>query len=436
MRKSVFLLLAVLVVVAGFYCWHISAQGVMKHYLILAKGQGLGSTSFSYSIAALNGRVTRVLKDIGVVLADSCDPEFPTMAASITGVVSVAEDLKYQWISPNERSVKANKARLVAQGSNPEPFSGFQWNLRQIHADQTADVGCLGEGAVVAVLDSGMATNHVDIAPNLDLALSRSFVPGEGIDPSTDEFNHGTHVGGIIAAPINGVGIQGVAPKAKLVAVKVLSETGSGQFGWVISGIDYAASIHVDVINMSLGAVFDRNPRAGDNAGPLMAALNRAINHATAAGTLCVSSAGNYSVNLNGRLVSIPAQSGNGMAISATGPIGLQDFDRLASYSNYGRSVIDVAAPGGDFMSYPEPTWMFDMVLSSGDRQNGYYFAAGTSMAAPHVSGLAALIVGRYGKMQPAQIQAIIEKSADDILKPGADAETGRGRINALKALQ
>jgi len=351
-------------------------------------------------------------------------------------ISKAAEDVEVNWL-PNENFIEANEADLVIQGVNSEPFWGYQWNMRQIYADLTAAAGDLGLGARVAVLDSGIWSGHPDITPNVNVALSKSFVPDEpGFEPVVYGFSHGTHVAGIIAAPINDKGVQGVAPLAEIVAVKVLrSTTGGGAFSWVIEGIMYASGpdVQADVINMSLGAVFSRINAGGGGAGPLLASLNRAINHAMAAGTLVVSSVGNEGVNLNSILWSIPAQSGNGMGIAATGPNGWADFDRPASYTNFGQSVVNVTAPGGDYVN--ETFYPYDMVLSPGSA-TGYYFAAGTSMAAPHVSGLAALLVGKYGRMSPAQLKSIIQRTADDILKPGADPYSGKGRINALKALQ
>jgi subtilisin family serine protease len=429
--------LALFALIAAVVCVPlITAQSTNMNYLILAKTQGAKSTAFAKS---LGPALVKDLEKIGVVTATSADPKFASWAATLPGVQAVAADPEIQWLR-NERVVRFAGNVGTTLGANAEEFDSYLWNLRAIHADATAAAGDLGAGARVAVLDSGMDLSNPDLVPNINQGLAISYVPGEVVQPQCKGeascFNHGTHVGGIIAAAINGLGVQGVAPQAELVPVKVLSEAGSGSFGWIIAGIEYAAGprVKADVINMSLGSTFDLAHAGKDNQGlgTLLSALNRAINHATAAGALVVSSAGNDGVNLNSSIVSIPAQSGNGIAISATGPYCQTAFDSFASYSNYGKSVINLAAPGGGG-DCPLSTWYLDLVLS--DSVGDYYFAAGTSMAAPHVSGAAALIVGKYGHIGPTAIKSLLQHTSDDIYKPGADIYSGNGRVNVQRAL-
>jgi subtilisin family serine protease len=427
---------------------HAQDRAGVRHFVLVARAHEVSPAVLDAAITAAGGTPTDVLPEVGLAFADSNDPAFLARVKRQGAVQDAAEDVEVQWISPEERSIAAGVPPPSTAGVNSEPYQLLQWNLRQIHADETAAAGELGNGVVrarIAIVDNGIVQAHPDIAPNLNVGRSRSFVADGSLVPPFG-FSHGTHVAGIAAAAINDVGIQGVAPEAELVAVRVL-EGEAGSFGPVIRGIVYAAGpdVRADVINLSLSATFDRVNAGGGGAGLLLAALNTAINWATRQGSLVVCAAGNEAVDLNGRVFVVPAQSGDGMAVAATGPIGVYPTgipsiaDRAASYTNYGASVIDVAAPGGDYTLRPQVGYEQDMVLGPGgedeDGRFSYALAAGTSMAAPHVSGLAALIVGKYGRMKPAQLRAIIEESADDILKRGTD-DLGRGRINAVRALQ
>jgi subtilisin family serine protease len=321
----------------------------------------------------------------------------------------------------------------------------------------------------VAVLDSGLYCGHLEFADSLIESASTSFVPGEGYCNTTGS-SHGTHTAGTILAGDNGAGTIGVAPEAKLIAVKVLSEIdGSGSFGGIIQGIVHAAEHGADVINMSLG-VEGGIDVGGSGVAELINATKRAVQYARSQNALVVVSAGNDGRDLdhdsgvevcddNGdcwraNLRAFPAQLPGVLSVSATAPVGwATDFgtslDNRASYSNYGQSAIDFGAPGGDF-SYPgaegcsvaglrAPCWVFDMVMSSTRTINGgsyYGWTAGTSMAAPHVSGVAALIIGKHGgEMKPSAVERLLRASADDLGKPGKDDSYGLGRVNAARAV-
>ena len=300
---------------------------------------------------------------------------------------------------------------------------------------------------------AGSTTRTSTSIGGVDVARSASFVPGFAFNQDVAGFSHATHVAGIIAARDNSVGTIGIAPGATIIGVKVL-QNGSGSFGAVIQGIIYASTpvaqggAGADIINMSLGAEFDRQ---GRGAAELASALSRATMYAVQQGTTVIVSAGNSGLDLDhtNNLISVPAQSTGAVAISATGPVGFAlgatNFSRPASYTNFGQSAIQFGAPGGDFVlpgnavcALPRiPAgliinfcWVFDMVISPGSipSNTGYFFAAGTSMAAPHAAGVAALIIEHNGgHMTPAQVEAALRKSADDLGKPGQRRLLRRG---------
>ena len=401
------------------------------------------------------GQVVNSIPEIGVVVLRSGIPDVEKELGKLPEVRSVVPDLKTKWINP----VKVVKEENPPSIGDDEPFFFYQWGMDAINAPEAWNAGYKGGKAKVFVLDSGIDPEHIDLASNVNKALSTSFVPGEEYYvQNMNDFNHGTHVAGIVAAAHNGFGVIGVAPEAEIIAVKVLSEAdGSGAFSWINAGIVYAANYGADVINMSLGARFNRNGFYYDEYDnlvkipavymqELILAQQRAVNYAWRKGVVIITSAGNGGSNADGNasIFIIPAELQNVVSVSATAPdywfgdiVAGKDpnLDIPASYTDYGRSLINIAAPGGDFDYYPQPNWQFDLVLSTGPG-NSFWFAAGTSMAAPHAAGVTALIISKYdGKLNP---QAVVKKLQETADKPdgnGMSAFFGKGRVNAYRAV-
>ncbi|MEO8621657.1 MAG: S8 family serine peptidase [bacterium] len=428
-------------------------------------------TNLTASLAAAGGTLTQSLGGAGIAMARSDDPGFAGRVAKIAGVRAVTQDRIVQWVSPNESTGNAAEevsgASGVAAQSAPigsvETFRAIQWNVDAVSAPAAWAAGQQGAGARVAIIDGGIRSTHIDIAPNFDVAHSVSFVPGFAYDADVGTFWHGTHVAGIVAAPVNNVGTVGIAPSATIIGVKAL-HNGSGTFSSLINSIYYAATpiarggAGANVINMSLGAVFKSND---DAAVQLKNALSKATTYAYQQGVTIIAAAGNDGLDFDhtNNVISVPAQSAHVIAVSATGPVnfagGATNFDRPASYTNFGQSLITLAGPGGDgvlpgsavcsFPHFPSGSslqlcWVLDLVIApcrgSGASTSTYCWAAGTSMSSPAVAGVAALIIGKYGALSPAEVEARLRQSADDLGKPGNDDFYGRGRANALRAVQ
>jgi lantibiotic leader peptide-processing serine protease len=429
-----------------------------RSYLLIFSTENLPA-DLETRVQRAGGTVSNAYEAIGVASATSDRANFRSLAARIPGVIAAVPNTLIQWIDPPQ--VVPLEIGYPPESGAGDVFFDLQWGHTAIDAPGAWNAGYRGAGARVAVLDTGFDLTHPDLAPNINLELSANFVPGETLQYGLPgPFSHGSHVAGTIAAAQNDFGVIGVAPEAELVLVKVLGDAGSGTFEWVMAGIIHAADVDADVINMSLGAAI---PRRGyeastgewvgaNDVAALLTAIGRTTNYAYQNGTTIITSAGNSALNLNhtADLVVVPAMSPHVIAISATAPIGwavdpFETFlDNLASYSNHGTSVIDFAAPGGDFI-YPgdesctiagllRPCWVFDLVFSTGN--GGWYWSAGTSMAAPHAAGVAALIVSANGgSMHPAQVEAALRHSADDLGKPGKDDAYGHGRVNAANAV-
>lgn len=448
------------------------------NYIIISSGAQLPA-DIEGKVTSSNGTLTTLLTGAGIATATSDDPAFATKASKINGVRSVVRDFTYQGFDlAQEQAVEidASYGNPPASGDNDRYFD-LQWGHDAVNAPEAWNAGHRGKGTRVAVLDSGFDLDHADLAPNIDMAASRNFVPGEKLSYALSGVgSHGSHTAGTIAAADNGVGIIGVAPESKLILVKVLRDSGSGSFSWMLSGIVHAVQQGADVINLSLGASIPRNGKFLNNNGTpndptddfvvsdtkaiqeLIVAISKVTTYAYQQGVTIIASAGNSAINGNqdGNLVQMPADAPHVISISATAPRGwavnplTAHLDYLASYSNYGTSEIDFAAPGGDsrysgseivtIAGVRQYARTFDLVFSAGSNLkpgvSSYYWSAGTSMAAPHAAGVAALIIGKNGgQMAPARVEAALRASADDLGKPGRDLYYGHGRVNAYRAV-
>ncbi|QGY42474.1 S8 family serine peptidase [Maribellus comscasis] len=424
-----------------------------NNFMVISKSETLPEGLVN-ELASL-GEIVKTIPEIGIAVVKTTAPNFKTKVSKLSDVQSVVADLSLKWLEP----VKVFPMASPPSIGDDEEFFPFQWGLDAIDAPEAWNAGFKGEGAKVFILDSGIDAEHPDLSPNLNTTLSKSFVPDEdwNIQPGF-YFNHGTHVAGIIAAADNiatdlNTGVIGVAPKAEIVAVKVLSESdGSGYFSWVIEGVVYAALQGADVINMSLGTVLNTNGFVYDEEGNLLGryapqsiqdlkhAMQKAIDFATRSGATVVAAAGNDYMNAdgNGSAFVLPADLNNVISVSATAPLNwaydqTTDLDEIASYSNTGRSLVDISAPGGDFDS-EEDLWYYDMIYST--ISGGWSFASGTSMASPHVAGVAALIIAKnQGNIAPHEVEKQLLKTADNIDGNGTSDLYGKGRVNAYRAV-
>ena len=446
-----------------------------SRYFVVFKGNGVPS-DFGARVAALGGQVESSYGAVGVATVTGLTGTAATALASDAKVQMVSADSTFRLDDRMAFGQAASADAVGAPGieSQTNPTTAYfyprQWDYGAIDAPAAWSAGFLGSPSVrVAILDTGIDPTYIDLVGLVDLAHSTSFVPSDdpliaaffpGASPITDLEGHGTHVASTVSS--RALAVAGVTSRTTLMAVKVLGATGSGAYSAIFRGIMYATDNGADVINMSLGSDFFKRQSPG-----AAAAINRAVGYAATRGVTVVVAAGNDAIdydhtpNLYGIFCSNPQV----ICVSATGPDSsatvngpyFPSLDAFAIYSNYGTSAVDVAAPGGNFrlapdgslssavfvwqacsrtaLIYDEATNTFTPSICAQYPQFTFTLGAiGTSMAAPHVSGLAALLVERYGR-NPARIRAAIEQSAADLGKPGVDPFYGKGRIDVAGAV-
>lgn len=324
-----------------------------------------------------------------------------------------------------------------------------QWHYKAINMPEAWDITTGNDNIIIAVIDTGISTQHPDIKDRLITGKGYDFIsdpanagdgdgmdsnpkdPGDGSNSTPSSF-HGTHVAGTVAASTdNSIGVAGINWKGKIMALRTLGKKGGTSYD-IAQAILYAArlpnasgklpDIKADVINMSLG-------------GPgFSQTMDQAVQDAISEGVTVVAAAGNESTSSP----SYPASYDNVISVSAV------DYNlKLSYYSNYGNSIT-VAAPGGDTRADNNNDGYPDGVLSAIDDDNGnkgYKYYQGTSMAAPHVAGVAALIQASrldkgLSKLTPAQVADILTSTATDLGATGRDNSYGYGLINAAKAVK
>lgn len=373
-----------------------AASGVLRQHG-LREGPGIGSTG-AQLIKVPAGKELRLIE----ALSRNPAVEY----AEPDELVTAATDDQYfgrQYALQNDGQWFTNtpNTQTIATGKQDADVDAVEaWKVTT------------GSGVKVAILDSGVANVHDDIASQVvghANFVSANTKEDPEADPE-DKYGHGTHVAGIVAAKFNNkIGVAGVCPDCSILDVKVLNDNGSGSSSVIANGISWAASNGAKVINMSLGQRVSSRT------------LEAAVNNAWSQGAVIVAAAGNAGTQAK----IYPGAYPNVIAVAAT-----DNNDAKASFSTYGKWV-DVAAPGVNVYS-TFPNHPFVLGTQNG-RATGYDIASGTSMASPIVAATAALAWSSQPGANNTLVRSKIESTADRIT--GTGTNWAHGRVNACKAV-
>ena len=447
----------------------LSSVAASQSFLV-SFGGGAIPANVDSLVARAGGTIVARYAAVGAVLARSTSASFASVLRGSTGVDAVgAVGAVHSAIGP----VRAASALRRPPSGGPrsgDPLSFRQWNMDQIRAPEARAVSSGKKSVLVGVLDSGIDVMHPDMAGQVDAGASVSCLGGvPNAAPevwSNDIIGHGTHVSGIIAGAKNGIGVVGVAPGVRLAAVKVaVDDLNDPNFGLVfpdaiVCAVDWAIGHGFDLMNASLvidpftAPIDDIFCSDQPDRAAVVKIVRRAVLEAAKKQITLVAAAGNFFTDLKHLTGSTPGADCKVLPVQLPKVIGVSAVgvtQKLAFYSNYGLGAIDLTAPGGDSL-IPNPRVTdrasSGQVLSSIPRDSLFYqlaadwdgqvedcssgtcstyaYLQGTSQATPHVTGVAALALSRFGKMGPDTLTALLRLTATPLACPRGPYDPGQ----------
>jgi subtilisin family serine protease len=450
----------------------LAATAHAQNYIVLYKQNSVAS-DVSTTVQKAGGSLVYAYPQIGVAIAKSDNMSFRGNMLKDNRIDNVSGTGAFGiQVDPNAGvDADANPGDLPNSPATEDSLSPLQWDMRQIHTPEAHAITGGSPAVLVGDIDTGIDFNHPDLQHNIDVANSANCLSGAPVAglAAQDDNGHGTHTAGTIAAASNGFGITGVAPNVKIAGIKAGNADGYFFPEAVVCAFVWAGTHHVDVTNNSYFAdPYLYNCRNDPTQRAIWKAEKRAIDFAQKQGVTVVAAAGNESDDLahpqidvtspdfppgseqeravTNACVVIPVEVNGVVGVSAVGNTHQVDNNNdpneflKSYYSSYGVGAVEVTAPGGDFY-YGRGTdaQPFGLVLSTWPSTIGcgrsvhedpgappfgattYCYLQGTSMASPHVAGVAALIVSRYGdlnnpqngKMRPGAVAAYLQQTAD-----------------------